>query len=484
MIVRKFFSSAAQLMIASFSVRLLSLLTFPILTHLLSPEAYGIAALAATFIGIFTILGISGQDSSYVKCFHDHKNYDEIEVDRFYLKYAWLAGLFSGIIAMLVWLLYAYLQEVRSNSWVGLFVCLGVFGSVLSSFSQARARLIGAYKKLMWAIVFSGLTSTIFCILVAWLWRQDELALMVSISSYWIMLFFLPSLSFKEWFKKDSMPRVKINQMILIGLPLLATAPGYWIISSSDRLFLAANSTKAELGIYSVGVTVASLGQIVTSALCNAWYPQLSRYMHKGDAYDYEHLAKAQTLIIWLLLTSCFGICMFGESLIQILASDEFQGAAVFIPWVALGLMFYGINQFQGFGFTLLRKNHLVPLIWCAAVIFALCLNYTLVPKYHGIGAAFTQCASYLLLALITWWVGRKFMPFQPFWGRLFFCFIAYAGLVLLAIFCLSGTGILLSLAIKCGLTVLAIPVSLMWLVKFKLNDALSILKSNTLRKN
>jgi hypothetical protein len=48
----------------------------------------------------------------------------------------------------------------------------------------------------------------------------------------------------------------------------------------------------------------------------------------------------------------------------------------------------------------------------------------------------------------------------------------------------LSGTGILLSLAIKCGLTVLAIPVSLMWLVKFKLNDALSILKSNTLRKN
>jgi O-antigen/teichoic acid export membrane protein len=382
MIVKKALTGALKLSIASVAIRLLSLLTFPILTRILSPEHYGIASLATTFIGIFTILAIAGQDSSYVKSFHDNKNYSPGSVDTFYAKYAWNSGLLASGLSIILWLLYTKWQVIESSPLVSVFIGLGVLGSVLASFSQVRARLLDKYNVLTIAVLLSGVTSALLCISAAIYWRNDEVALMLAISSYWVIFLILPKYSHAE--RDVSLNSNQIKSMICIGLPLLMTAPGYWIISSSDRWFLAANVSSYELGIYSVGVTVASLG-------------------------------------------------LFGQDILLVMASSEYQSGGKYIPVVTLGLLFYGINQFQGFGFTLNRKNHIVPVIWLAGVVLCIILNFILIPKYHGIGAATSQCIAYLFLALLTWWFSRSFMPFQPRWRDLAFCFFGYSVIVVIS---------------------------------------------------
>jgi O-antigen/teichoic acid export membrane protein len=431
MIVKKALTGALKLSIASVAIRLLSLLTFPILTRILSPEHYGIASLATTFIGIFTILAIAGQDSSYVKSFHDNKNYSPGSVDTFYAKDAWNSGLLASGLSIILWLLYTKWQVIESSPLVSVFIGLGVLGSVLASFSQVRARLLDKYNVLTIAVLLSGVTSALLCISAAIYWRNDEVALMLAISSYWVIFLILPKYSHAE--RDVSLNSNQIKSMICIGLPLLMTAPGYWIISSSDRWFLAANVSSYELGIYSVGVTVASLGQMVTSALCNVWYPLLSRHLQEDGRVNYDELQMGQTIIIWILMTVSFGICLFGQDILLVMASSEYQSGGKYIPVVTLGLLFYGINQFQGFGFTLNRKNHIVPVIWLAGVVLCIILNFILIPKYHGIGAATSQCIAYLFLALLTWWFSRSFMPFQPRWRDLAFCFFGYSVIVVIS---------------------------------------------------
>lgn len=465
------FSGAFQLTLASVLIRLISLVSFPILTHLLAPEAYGVAGLATTFIGIFTILGMAGQDASYVKCFHDAGNYDRSSVERFYSLYAWIAGGTAALMSCGAWLLFKYTRHLQSSDLVGVFVAIAVLGGIVTNFLQARARLIGAYTRLTVATFTAGVGATIISIVVAWLWRRDEIALLAGNLSFWIIFAVLPRVSWSQ--SAPALHRRDMTTMVSIGLPLLATAPAYWVLSSSDRWFLATYSTPAELGIYSVGVTIGSLGQMVTSALCNVWYPELSKRMHQTTNMNFDDLAKAHTLLVWVLLVVCFGLSLFGSDIIHLLANRRYWGAIEYVPLIALGLTFYGINQFQGFGFTMARKNHVLPLVWAGGVGVSLGLNWLLVPRYGGYGAAVSQCVSYLCVAITTWIVSRRYMPFEPAWGRLIGSFLALAATAIYADSALAGTNEFVAVGVKGVVFVLMTPLTLAWSLRMSLAEFL-----------
>jgi O-antigen/teichoic acid export membrane protein len=466
------FSGALQLTLASVLIRLISLVSFPVLTHLLAPEAYGVAGLATTFVGIFTILGMAGQDSSYVKCFHDADNYDRAAVDQFYSSYAWLAGGAAALLSCGAWLLFSQSRHVHSSDLVGVFVAIAVLGGVVTNFLQARARLIGAYTRLTIATFTAGISATFISILVAWLWRRDEIALLAGNLSFWIIFVMLPRVPPSRR-GGHGLPQRDVKAMMSIGLPLLATAPAYWVLSSSDRWFLATYSSPTELGIYSVGVTIGSLGQMVTSALCNVWYPELSKRMHQTNNMNFEDLANAHTLLVWVLLVVCFGLCLFGSDIIHLLANRRYWGAVHYVPLIALGLTFYGINQFQGFGFTMARKNHVLPLVWVTGVGASLGLNWLLVPRYGGYGAAVSQCLSYLFVAIVTWFVSRRYMPFEPAWLRLIGCFLGLGAAAIYADSVLADENEFVSVAVKTIVFMLMAPATLAWSLRMSPSDLL-----------
>lgn len=473
MIVRRVFSSALQLAIASAVIRLLSLLSFPVLTRLLSPAAYGVASLATTVISICTIFGVAGQDASLVKAYFDRDNYSQDAIDRFYYKYAWVGACCSGLIAAIIWWVMGDWNGQHTSILVSALVGLGTAGSVLSTFRQARTRLLDAYGRLVWGIVISGVVSTVICMVAAWLWRRDEVALLLAGSSYWVMVWTLPSLGTRRGWAPSGLSKSQIPTLIRIGLPLIATAPGYWVVSSADRWFLNHYATKDELGIYSVAVTVASLGQMVTSALTNVWYPELARQLHKKDTSNLDELVSAHSLVIWLLGLTCFGICLFGSDLIRILANVRFFGAAQYVPWLSLGLFFYGVNQFQGFGFTMHRKNHIVPLIWLVVAIVSLTANYLFVPLWHGMGAAAAQCLTFLVAALLTWAVSKRYTQFQPRWLRLFVCVMFFVCVVAVSPYALKGVGMLVGILIKMALFAGCSVITLLWVTRWSWADLL-----------
>jgi O-antigen/teichoic acid export membrane protein len=67
---RRLISATTQLTLSNGVVRLLSIVTMPILTALLSPQAYGVAALAGTVISLVSVFGLAGVDMSYARAYH------------------------------------------------------------------------------------------------------------------------------------------------------------------------------------------------------------------------------------------------------------------------------------------------------------------------------------------------------------------------------------------------------------------------------
>lgn len=429
---------------------------------MLTPEAYGAAALATTAISMFTIVGVFGQDTSYVFGYNDAKNFPRDEVDRFYSRYGWLVGALLGLIALTAWFITALLIHSHASPWVGIFVAIGVAGSIVSTFAQVRARLLDRYGTLAIAQLGAGVVSTAICIAVAWLWRRDEVALLAAVSSYWVLVFILPALGIHEIRKPSQLSKSQIRKMMSIGIPLIVNAPAYWIISSADRWFLAAYTNKQEVGIYSVGITVASLGQMVTTALGTVWNPELFRNVHDGELTNQDQLARTLTVVVWLNITTCFGIILFGDLMIRILAGAAFQGAAAFIPLIALGYMFYGINQLMGFGFVLRRKSKIFPLIWGAGLGISLVLNAILIPLMGGTGAAIVQCFTYGSILLLTWSTGRPYTPFQPAWRSLFLSSGLYLAVILLIRVVALPNGLVAAIALRTALALVTTGLALL----------------------
>ncbi|MBK7727071.1 MAG: oligosaccharide flippase family protein [Gammaproteobacteria bacterium] len=78
-------------------------MTMPILTHLLLPEAYGIAAIAGTFVALVTVIVLAGMDMSYARTFHARSPVERSSIEVFAWRYTLAAGIAGGVILMLFW---------------------------------------------------------------------------------------------------------------------------------------------------------------------------------------------------------------------------------------------------------------------------------------------------------------------------------------------------------------------------------------------
>jgi hypothetical protein len=104
-----------------------------------------------------------------------------------------------------------------------------------------------------------------------------------------------------------------------------------------------------------------------------------------------------------------------------------------------------------------------------------LSLNWWLDPQYGGYGAAVSQCLSYLFVAIVTWFVSRRYMPFEPAWPRLIGCFLALGAVAIYIDSALADGNEFVSVAVKTIVFMFMSPATLAWSLRMSLADLLRI---------
>ena len=405
-------------------MKAISLLSFPILTHLLSPTAYGVAALAFSIISILSIFAVMGQDTSLVKHYHDAENFDVATVSIFFERFGIISGFIFGVLGSVIWLSYHSFSLTVSNFLVSIIIGLVVWGTSIATFIQTIARLQGYYGRLALSLVLSGICGLAVSVGTAIWWQANEIALMVAGLAPWVVIFTLPRKNPNgiTYFQNIN----QIWKLIRIGLPMTFNACGFWVIASLDRWFLSAFVGVGTVGLYSVATTIATLGQVVTTALLSVWNPEVFRNISDDKVDKTKPLSQALTIFIWILLTTWFVIGSFGGSIIVILAADEFHSAARFVPWIAFGYMVYGISQLFVFSFMISNNTNRLPLFWLAGTIISIGLNLILIQDLNIWGTIIAQSTAFLAIALMTFIFGKNYTSIQPDWALILLVFSIY----------------------------------------------------------
>lgn len=399
---------------------MLSLVTMPILTHLLSPTSYGTAAIAGTFIALISVFALAGMDMSYIRAYHSNTPPAGQAIEIFSWRFALVAGSLSGLILALCWGRLSSFFELPG--YLGGLLGAGIVVSLANTMAQTRARLNNRYREMSISIVASGLGTAFISLGVAYWWRQDELPIILSmLAGYLIPVFMLGVPPIRLLLHPSGLRLADRASILRIGLAGTITAPAYWVLSSSDRWFLGYFEDAASVGIYSIGYSVAIMGMMANNAILSVWTPEVTREYESDPSNARHSLGKTAERLFVAYLCVWLAITAVGGDVIRLLAAPAFHEAAGLVPYIAGGVFFHGIIHLANANLLLVKRLDYAMWWWITGGVTCVILNFLLVPWLGRLGAAMTQTVSFALIATGIVIGAQRFYPLQLNWRRLAF---------------------------------------------------------------
>lgn len=392
------------------AVRALSLITMPVLTRLLPPDAYGATAIVGTLIALLGVVAIAGMDMSYARAYYASSGPSGAPVEIFAWRYTLVAATGIALAGGLLWLLAAdFLGLPRI---LGAFVVLGVMLTVVQTMVQVKARLEARYRAMALGIALSGVVAAAVSISGAMWWRQDASTLLVSmLAGYLVVVVTLGMPHIRAVASPSGLSRAEKKGILAIGIAGVVTAPMYWVLSSLDRWFLAAMEDAASAGIYSVGYSVAILGAMVNTAIAAVWLPEAARVFEEDPVAARVRLGTTIERLVVALAVVWLAVVAAGGDVLHALAAKEFHSAAAVIPCIAAAVFFNGVLQITNAGNLLARQLHKTVPWWLMGAAICIGLNFLLIPPFGRLGAAMTQACAFGLVAGGVWFTAQRALP-------------------------------------------------------------------------
>jgi len=219
-----------------------------------------------------------------------------------------------------------------------------------------------------------------------------------------------------------------LREMNRFGLPLVPTALFLWTTNFSDRFFLVKLSGADEVGLYSVGVRIASAMVLVLTAFRMAW-PAFA-YSIEDDREARRTYAFVLTYLVLLTTWVATGLTLLSPWIVEWLAAPAFESASQVVGPLAFAAVAFGGYIVVAIGVGRARRTQFNWVVTGAAAAVNATLNVILIPRYGMMGAAIATVAAYAtMFAGMAWWAQRIYpVPYQ--WRRILTAALVGAALV------------------------------------------------------
>lgn len=416
--------------LAGLAGTLAGLISFPILTRMLSVSDYGLLSLVITTIYFIAAFGKSGLQFSILRYYSDaESDKGKWDISTYYSTII-IGMLGIGFITMLLWALFVYV--IPETFWgepklrhllllTSILVLAEVSVSMLSGFLQARQqsgwlsifRVVERYGILLATVLTLYFVSrSLDGVFIARMIAQISA---ISILAYYVMR--------QVQMSRKSFSPVLMKDMLLYGVPLLGNELVYIILSLGDRYIINWLIGAEYLGIYAAAYNLCEYVKLMmVDSVFQAIRPMYFKLWAEEGA-DATRAFVEKTLYFYLML--CFpiiaGVAVIGPDLLTLITSGKYSEGASVIPYVIGGLMIYGAHSMLGAG-IFINKSSAMMWITLSAAILNMLLNVLLIPRFGIEGAAQATLVSYVFMTTIEAIYARRYLVVSfPFMAALKF---------------------------------------------------------------
>jgi O-antigen/teichoic acid export membrane protein len=413
---KKMLSAAALVTVATGLARVIAFLAVPVFTHALGKESYGYAALVTTVISLSSSLAMLGIDTGYMRFYLQDSAEKTQVIEKFCWQFAVIGAVCSGAMAGLYW---SYTQETK-NGFVSCYIFFSVIVTVLVAMTTVRTRLNDSYGRLALAQPLSAISGILAGFVALYIGYANEWVIFVS--AFITMVITLAICQMPNpcnFYHVSSLSKDKKFEIIKLGLASSITAPVFWLLTSSDRWFIARYESVSAVGIYSVAVSIATLGLVINTSIFSAWFPEATRLYHDDKSLVPKVIGENWERLMALMLLVWFFLASIGGDVLKFITASEFHAGAGYIPLLAGAFYFYGLVTLNTTSLYLENRMRVVALVWVIGGCINILLNYILVRHYGAFGAAIVQCISFALVGCFMFIFGQHALRLVINWPRM-----------------------------------------------------------------
>ena len=270
---------------------------------------------------------------------------------------------------------------------------------------------------------------------------------------------------------KNSLPKFEpqlARELFMYGLPLVLNTTAVILLNILDKYILNEYNQLEAVGIYSAAYKI---GSVVNFLLINSFtlgFLPITFKLFNQPGFD-RFFSKMLTYFTAVTIIFTLGVCIFSQELVKLLSltNPEFWAALIYIPLIAFGFIFKGVQYYFSLIFHLVKRTRFNAPITIIALLVNTGLNFWLIPIYDIMGAVIATGVSYFLMLVITYVVAQKLYYIHYELPRLGFLLAASAVFITVGYY-LNGLELLwVRLPLK-SLTFLAFPLLFYFLLADK----------------
>jgi O-antigen/teichoic acid export membrane protein len=418
------------------------LLSFPILTRLLSVSDYGTMNLVASALGLTIAAGKLGLQHAALRSYSEiSSGKSAYTMPQFESTVFWGMALSGSIVTVLWAMAVAFIPAAWwGGDGVGPIMLLAAPLILIRVLDSALVNQLRALEDSKALAIYSTAR------------RYATLALVVGVLIYvqrgligfyaaTIAIELVAAMALLVWMHRGrpypsprNLSKPLYLSLAIFGLPMLGTEISNVILTMSDRYIIQVKLDAASLGVYAASYNMCDyIRAALLGAMVSAAYPTCMR-LWEFDGREaltrfissFMHYYISMALLVILVVSSV------GSELMSFLASSKYRAGGEVIPLIMIGMVFQSLLMIAGVGLYIAKKTTVIMWLVLVGGIASIAANYFLVPRFGIRGAGMSLVAVFLLLTVVYYYFSREIVHFR-FPMRSLIVFVPIAGVAYLA---------------------------------------------------
>ncbi len=219
-----------------------------------------------------------------------------------------------------------------------------------------------------------------------------------------------------RYFRPSAYRPALAKSMYRYAAPLIMTTICVWIFSSSDQFFISWLTGEETAAVFMASYKIPTILTVVSGIFIEAW--QLSTFTNNTYEEQVEFFSKVGNAYQAIIFMMASGIVMFSRIGMAIIAIPSYFEGWRYIPLLIFATSFCCLSNFANSVYALYKKTIFSFTSAIGGAIANLILNYVLIKRFGGNGAAFSTLLCYIGMFLARAIHSRRYLEIKWKVGR------------------------------------------------------------------